>query len=171
MIRSGFKTKQRTPLKRTPFMRRDNCYKTPPETSEIERRQPKRHKVKKANLIPLKLREELSNDPQYKICSLRDYAHLAGPCDGNITWEHAMIYAGSKIQEKWAIIPLCERHHAVNRYQDAGTLKKGLNHWIALNRASDFDIAVISKAENYAHRKAYYNTLYGVWKAPVIPKT
>ncbi len=56
--------------------------------------------------IPLKLREEMSNDPYYKRC-----ARANSECNGRITWEHAFTYAGRQVNEKWAIIPLCWYHH------------------------------------------------------------
>lgn len=49
--------------------------------------------------IPIKLREELSNDPFYKRCC------ITGGLD--VSWEHCWSY-GTKgqINEKWAIVPL-----------------------------------------------------------------
>lgn len=52
--------------------------------------------------IPQKLRDELAADPYYKTC-----ARKSGECSGRITWEHAVIYAGRQVNERWAIVPLC----------------------------------------------------------------
>lgn len=56
--------------------------------------------------IPVKLRKSMNADPYYKTC-----ARLDAECSGRITFEHAFIYAGRQIQEKFAIIPLCWHHH------------------------------------------------------------
>jgi hypothetical protein len=106
--------------------------------------------------IPSKLREEMANDPYYKICS----RSKDGGCAGKITWEHVFIFAGRQINERWAIIPLCEKHHAVNTYQDRGDLDKEKNEWIALNRATDEELQAISKAVNYKHKRDYLNAKY-----------
>ena len=85
--------------------------------------------------IPEKLKKELSIDPFYEICVRENK-----DCEGYITWEHCFIYAGKQVQEKWAIIPLCELHHSVNKYLDVGKLDKGINQLIALSRASEKDL-------------------------------
>ncbi len=79
--------------------------------------------------IPIELREEMSQDPYYKKC-----ARLGNDCRGRITWEHAWIYAGKQVNEKWAIIPLCEYHHL---YEG---LDKKENHRISLARATQADL-------------------------------
>lgn len=61
-------------------------------------------------------------------------------CQGRSTMEHALIYAGKQINEKWAIIRLCEWAHSVGRFQDNGGLDKGKNEYIALKHATDEDL-------------------------------
>jgi len=95
--------------------------------------------------IPPTLKKEMEADPYYKICARRK----DGGCAGRVTWEHTIIYAGKQLNEKWAIIPLCERHHAVDNYQDNGILDKNENIRIALNRATDIELKAISKAQDY----------------------
>lgn len=73
--------------------------------------------------IPLKLRNEMAEEHYYKTCARKN-----SECRGRITWEHAFIYK-NKIQERWAIIPLCVYHHLGNG------LNKELNHYLALKRA------------------------------------
>jgi len=72
------------------------------------------------------------------------YAHLNVPglrsCDGRITWEHALKYAGKQVQERFAIIPLCWYHHL-----GAG-LNKRFNEYCALLRATASDFAKYPKA-------------------------
>jgi len=84
-----------------------------------------------------------------------------GDCGGGITWEHALIYAGNQMDEAWAIIKLCERHHAVNTYQDGGDLQKEKNVWIALNRATDQELVAVSKAIDYKKLRERLNKIYG----------
>lgn len=78
----------------------------------------------------------MSEDPYYSVCCRGS----EGSCDGRITWEHSFIYAGKQINEKWAIIPLCEYHHGVGKFQDGGDLDKELNQYIALSRALEEDL-------------------------------
>lgn len=111
------------------------------------------------NNIPLKLRKELANDDAYKSCSLIGH----GPCDGRITWEHALYFKGKQIQKRFAIIPLCELHHGIGKYLDAGTSLKNLNVWVALNRATEVELKSISKVVNYTRMRDNLNEKYGVY--------
>ena len=87
------------------------------------------------NAIPPKLRAELDDDPYYHYC-----ARANGDCRGRITWEHCLTYVGRQIQARFAIIPLCERHHAVGDWQDGGGLmNKRENERIAMDRATPED--------------------------------
>lgn len=116
--------------------------------------------------IPPKLKQDLLNDPYYKRCCLSTVQPKngvdTGVCDGRVTFEHAIIFKGRQLNEKWAIIPLCEKHHAVNQYQDAGTMNKELSEWIAINRASNQELRAVSKAIDYQHKKDYLNDKYGI---------
>jgi hypothetical protein len=71
-------------------------------------------------MIPKPLLKEILDDDYYKKCA----RHSEDNCKGRVTFEHAWIYASRQIQEKWAIIPLCEYHHNVCNYQDVGSLNK-----------------------------------------------
>lgn len=82
------------------------------------------------NKIPPKLRQQLSLDPYYEFC-----ARQSAECSGRITWEHALLYRGSQIQERFAIIPLCWHHHL------GEGLVKVINVMIALRRATAEDRA------------------------------
>jgi hypothetical protein len=83
-------------------------------------------------------------------------------CQGRLTWEHAIIHAGRQLDEAWAIIILCEYHHAVNNFQDRGDLKKELNVYYALNQATDEELKKVSKAIDYIALKARLNKKYGL---------
>lgn len=36
----------------------------------------------------------------------------AGPCGGRINWHHVWEYAGTQVNEHWAIFAACEGHHS-----------------------------------------------------------
>lgn len=57
--------------------------------------------------IPLKMREELANDPFMHQCVLS----LWGTCMGDLQWHHALSYVGKRQNEKGAILPVCKYHH------------------------------------------------------------
>lgn len=84
--------------------------------------------------IPKKLKSELANEPYYKKC-----ARASEQCQGRITWEHALIYAGKQVNERWAIIPLCVYHHL------GVGLNKRENIKIALSRATKEDLSKYPK--------------------------
>ena len=117
--------------------------------------------------IPLKQRSEMAFDPYYKVCARQEALH-DHTCEGRITWEHALIYAGKKVQEPWAIVPLCEWAHSVNSCQDGGGLDKEINVWLALNRAPIAALQQMSKAIDYFRLRKVLNAKYGV-PAPRTP--
>lgn len=90
-------------------------------------------------------------------------------CRGRITLEHAIIHAGRQIDAPWAILKICEFHHAVNQFQDGGNMNKERHVWIALNRATDSELKAISQAVDYLKLKERLNTKYGVYHAPRKP--
>lgn len=104
--------------------------------------------------ISQKVKEQLLQEPQ--VCARRK----DGGCDGRITWEHTLIFGGKQIDEVWAIIKLCEYHHAVNTHQDGKGLDKEKNIWIALNRATDEELEKYSKAVNYKLMRENLNKKY-----------
>lgn len=93
--------------------------------------------------IPIVLRQELSNDIYYSKCARKN----DGFCEGRITWEHVFIYAGRQINEKWAILPLCEYHHL------GKGLDKDKNRWLALNRTEFKDLSKYPKVDWVQLRK------------------
>ncbi len=104
--------------------------------------------------ISQRVKKELELEPN--IC-----ARANDECIGRITWEHTLIFAGKQIDEVWAIIKLCEFHHDVNFQQGNGDLNKEINVWIALNRATDTELLMYSKAINYLRERERLNTKYG----------
>ena len=85
--------------------------------------------------IPQKLRKQLSEDPEYKICARAMRSGHGGECRGRITFEHAILYANRQVQERWAIIPLCVYHHL------GVGLNKRWNINYALSRATREELA------------------------------
>lgn len=140
----------------------------PSKTRKTTLRARKPMKRGKGTVMSKKLRNEVNLDKEYTLCSLHNYQHAFGPCAGRVTREHAMYYAGKKIQEKWAIIPCCAQHHGVDQFQDGpGEAPKIVREWVALNRATDRELMAVSKATDYLKRKDLLNSAYGVWKSPV----
>lgn len=113
------------------------------------------------NNMPITLRKQLSSDDFYKKCALRNH----GECGGPISWEHSLYFGGRQLQEYFAIVPLCHRHHGIGIWMDAGTLDKDKNIWVALNRATDEEIQKISKVINYFRVRDNLNEKYGIYKA------
>lgn len=86
---------------------------------------------------------------------------LEGNCEGRRpTLEHAIIYAGRQLDESWAIIKLCAKHHGVDEWQDSRYLIKEINQLIALNYATDKELEAISKLENYQKKREYLRDKY-----------
>lgn len=83
-----------------------------------------------------------------------------GNCAGCITLEHAIIYASKQVDEQWAILKICEYHHAVNKYQDGGDLNKEKHEWLALNRATAEDKLKYPRI-NWEQKLSFLNNKYG----------
>lgn len=119
-------------------------------------------------VIPQRIRKEMESDPEYTQCSLKGLLpDIIGSCDGRITREHVIYFASKKVQEKWAIPPICAKHHGVDLYLDGSTASKEIRVWVALNRATDEEIHYVSKVVNYSRERERLNAKYGVWKTPV----
>lgn len=113
--------------------------------------------------IPPKLRQEMDADPLYHICLrnhiLNDHECQPNPLNGQlIEWEHAIIFAGQQVNEKWAIIPICWYVHSGPK------LNKEINVWLALNRATVEELKAVSKVVQYVNMRERLNKLYGVPK-------
>lgn len=106
--------------------------------------------------IPLKMREQMNDNPFYKNCC---YAYFTGDCNcsGKIEFHHNLKWAGTRVNEIFAILPVCQYHH---RLADTTEVRMVLD-WIMLNRATDNELQVYSKAENYFEKKQRLNKLYG----------
>lgn len=126
------------------------------------------------NNMPKKLRKELAADPFYATCARAGLfdgnspSHGYHRCEGRITWDHSVTFAGRQVQARWAITPLCARAHSVDAFQDGGDLNKKINLWIALNRASDEALEAVSGATDYLALRGRLNAVYGNYKEPVL---
>ena len=56
--------------------------------------------------IPERQRIEMSEDPFYKKCVLKNE-----DCKGRIEFHHHFKYAGKRTDDKFGILPLCHFHH------------------------------------------------------------
>jgi len=108
------------------------------------------------NNTPQHLKDKWAKNPA-KVCMRAD----EGNCQGRLTKEHAIIFAGKQVQEDWAILDICEFHHGVCNFQDKGDLNKEKHIWLALNRATDDELLKISKAINYLQLRERLNKIYG----------
>lgn len=103
-------------------------------------------------------------EPYYHRCARQDALHdhecAPNPLNGRlIEWEHALIFAGKKVQKRFAIVPLCWWAHS------GPGLVKEINVWIALNRATDGELLELSSggARDYFRIRAALNKKYGVY--------
>lgn len=63
--------------------------------------------------IPSKMREELAGLPRMRECAIAPVQHVYGACHGRVEWHHVWQYGGKQINELWAILGGCSRHHAM----------------------------------------------------------
>lgn len=76
-------------------------------------------------------------------------------CEGRSTMEHAFLYAGKQIPDKWAVVRLCEWAHL------GPGLNKRINQWLALRHATPQDLAKYPKTDWEQLRKRL-NALFTV---------
>jgi hypothetical protein len=75
-------------------------------------------------------------------------------CSGRSTMEHAWIYAGKQIPDKWAIIRSCWWAHL------GSGLNKRINEWISLRHATEADLKKYPN-KNWEQIRKHLNNLYG----------
>lgn len=95
--------------------------------------------------IPKEMREELAEDLFMKSCCVAD-----SWCSGRIEWHHALIYASKRVNEKWAILPLCQQHH-----KSEASNRVAINK-VMVQRATYEELAKYSKAIDYCAIKKRY---------------
>lgn len=92
------------------------------------------------------------------ICQRRQVFH-DHDCQGRMTLEHALIYAGRQVDAPFAIIKLCAWAHDVDQFQDGGNLDKEKNEYIALSQATKEDFAFYAKSR-WVMRLTYLRTKF-----------
>jgi len=96
-------------------------------------------------MIPLKLREELEQDPFYKTCCLTQRT------DGKIDWHHNMEWKGKNLQKKFAILPV---HNDLHQYHRKITSRvKELLNRIMVARMTEEELDYYSKVIDYRKYK------------------
>jgi len=83
--------------------------------------------------IPEKLKNDMLSDPYYERCCLR----YESACSQKIDLHHNLIHAGKQVNEKFAILPVCRKHH--NALEGDTTLKRTCDE-IMRKRATDKQI-------------------------------
>lgn len=109
--------------------------------------------------IPLAVREALANDPWMTKCVHR-YLKNPSPCEGRVEWDHSVFFRGRQVQEPFAIVPACYRHHR------GGQLDRNLHTLFALQRATNKTLVAHSKAEDLLQKRAYLMKKYGKMLLP-----
>lgn len=112
------------------------------------------------------VRERLMADPRMKVC-MRNMALRDHVCDGRITFEHALIYAGRQMDEVFAIISLCAYSHSVDRFQDNHVYNRQISEWIAINRMTPADEARYPRGD-WAQRRKHLNGVFGLLTPSVV---
>ena len=107
------------------------------------------------NSIPPNMRTRMDANPFYHICC------ITGRRDVKIEWHHNLIFAGSQVQEEFAILPIAEYIHKKADY----THVREILDWVMLSRATDAQLVKYSKARNLFHHRDYLNEKFGgPWK-------
>lgn len=104
------------------------------------------------------------NDPAYHTC-MRNAMFNDHICRGRLTLEHAFIWNGKQINEKWAIMSLCAWGHDVDEYQDGGNLDKRKNEYCCLMRATEEDLAKYP-GRDWDQLRKFLISKYGLPKKP-----
>lgn len=106
-----------------------------------------------------KTKKIIESDPFYKQCARIE----EGNCSGRITLDHSLYFAGKRLDDWWSLVPVCEFHHSVNKFQDSGDLNKEKHQWIALNRAPLEDLKKYDRA-NFIEKRNLLNRKFGEYK-------
>jgi len=102
--------------------------------------------------ISQKNKNIINTNVYYKKCHRAE----EGTCEGRITIDHALIFAGRQIDELWNFVPTCAYHHAVDQYQDGGDFDKQKQIKAALLRATEEELLPYCKCINYIELKKKY---------------
>ena len=89
-------------------------------------------------IIPRKIRRQIEADGFMLRCIHED----KGICEGRITWEHAILIGGRRVNERWAIVPCCWHHNVGVSGKD-----KQFNTWVALLRLRNYSAWLYRKKQ------------------------
>lgn len=93
--------------------------------------------------ISLKMRQELEKLERMQRCAVKRLCY-GETCVGRIEWHHVWIYAGRQINELWAIVGACKKHH--DQVDSDPTIKNAFKIDSLLN-ATEKDLAKYPKAD------------------------
>ena len=99
--------------------------------------------------IPNKMREDMEAEQFMKTC-----VWSGETSKEKVSWEHCWNYAGKKIQEKWAIVPL----RVDLNVNMSGNVKEWCR-FVSLSRATDEDLAKYPR-KNWQQIRKYLNKKY-----------
>lgn len=94
--------------------------------------------------IPPKVRKQIDEDPYFRSCCLK-FEHF-GYCEGRTEIHHNLIYQGRQSDELWTMLPLCKKHHDMEKRSD---VKEFLNKIMVRNGTPE-EIKRVSKVINYS---------------------
>lgn len=100
------------------------------------------------------MRKELEGLPRMHVCTLNDMQDVYGECYGRVRnpeWHHVWTYAGRQINEWWAILAGCTRHHDMVKTDPA---VKAAFETASLLLATEEDLAKYPKAPWDQRKKA-----------------
>lgn len=104
--------------------------------------------------IPPKLRQHLSTLPRMSICA----RYSEGGCSGRVEWHHAIKERGRQVNEEWAILGGCHRHHVGDLKND-----EAFRHH-AYQLILDEDLLKRKLGTMYLQEKSYLAKKYGSGK-------
>lgn len=115
--------------------------------------------------ISSKVKKQMLDDPFFATCAFK-HMHV---CGGRVTWEHALIFGGKRMNVFGSIIPCCEKAHGVLRYQDSKEeIPKEMRVWVALNI---IDMDMLKKEyprQDWEQKLKYLNSKYGEYRVRKI---
>lgn len=95
--------------------------------------------MKKAKPFTKADKERIGGDPFMELCCICEPETQKSRTE----WHHAFLFKGSQVNNDWAVVPLCYKHH----HEDPAALEAA--ELIALNRATTSELLAISKSTNY----------------------
>lgn len=102
--------------------------------------------------LTIEAKQEIQTNPFYLKCCIADFSE----CKGRIEIHHNMIFGGRQVDDVWTLLPLCHRHHELEKYPE---VKERLNY-IMLQRASDAQISPYCKVIPYLDMKYRLQKIY-----------